>query len=192
MPQEHHAWVRRMSVRAIGLSIAFFGAACTTVTVTPETVQKSSQTYRVVVLDKDATTDPKLAYLDTYFREGFLRRLKELKSFEVVSDTIPGTTARNTLFVDGKVTEADKGDALLRGFVGFGAGREHVTALLELKGSDGKSLGQLEIRKAYSGGIGMGGFANIIDLESLTTQVGEQAAQTLTDWSQGKAVATAN
>lgn len=54
---------------------------------------------------------------------------------------------------------------------------------------NGKALGRLQIRKAYSGGAGIGG-AGFIDIQNLTTQVGEQAAQTLLDWSQGKDIAT--
>jgi hypothetical protein len=67
----------------------------------------------------------------------------------------------------------------------MGAGREHVTAQVQLMGANGKPIGEFRVRKAYSGGYGIGG-AGFLDIEDLTQQVGEQCAQTLVDWSQGK------
>jgi len=93
------------------------------------------------------------------------------------------------LSVSGTVTEAEKGDEVLRILVGMGAGREYVTAELELKDSDGNVLGHLKIRKAYSGGVGIGG-GGFIDIQDLTKQVGEQAAQTLLDWSRRKDISS--
>jgi|HubBroStandDraft_6_1064221.scaffolds.fasta_scaffold228721_2 hypothetical protein len=179
---QHRSW------RGLALALVIASSACTTVTVTPQATQPPPQTYHVVIIGKGDNPDPRTAYLDTYFREGLMRRLGELKAFDNVSQTPPATAAPDTLFVTGWVSEADKGDEALRFFVGMGAGREHVTGQLELKNSDGQSLGRLEIRKAYSGGMGMGG-ATVIDLEELSKQVGEQAAQTLFDWSKGKPVA---
>lgn len=175
----------------LATSLLLLGA-CTTVTVTPQSAEPPKQTYRAVIVGSLAPKSPALGYLNSYFQEGLVRRLNELKAFESISEAPSTTNAPDAIFVFGTVTEADKGDPVLRGFVGFGAGREHVTAELELKGSDGKSLGHLEIRKAYSGGAGIGGWATVLDVEELTKQVGEQAAQTLLDWSQGKQIATSN
>lgn len=178
----------RASSRAWVIAALVALSACTTVTVTPKSTQAPTQTYHMVVIGKGENPDARTVYLDGYFREGLIRRLGELKAFDQVTDTPPATPSPDTLFVTGWVSEADKGDEALRFFVGMGAGRERVTAQLDLKNSDGQSVGHLEIRKAYSGGMGIGG-ATVIDLEGLTKQVGEQAAQTLWDWSQGKSVA---
>ena len=83
------------------------------------------------------------------------------------------------------LTDVDKGDVALRLFIGMGAGRERAAAVVTAKGNDGSTLGNFEVRKAYSGGAGIGG-AGFIDVQDLVTQVGEQAAQSLLDWSQGK------
>jgi hypothetical protein len=174
--------------RELAIALLLVISACTTVTVTPKETQAPTHTYREVVIGKIDNPNPANGYLDSYFREGLIRRLGELKAFDSVSDTPRDSASPDTLFVTAWVSEADKGDEALRLFVGMGAGREHVTAQLDLKDSDGKSLGHLEIRKAYSGGAGLGG-AGFIDVQDLTKQVGEQAAQTLFDWSQGKQIA---
>ncbi len=79
----------------------------------------------------------------------------------------------------------------LRLFIGMGAGRERVAAMVTAKNSDNAALGGFEVRKAYSGGAGLGG-GSFIDIEGLETQLGEQVAQSLLDWTQGKLKATPN
>jgi hypothetical protein len=171
--------------RVFAAALVMFAGACTTVTVTPEAAAPPKQSYHTVIVAVSDPKAPEYAYLDTYFKEGLVRRLKELNAFETIL-VAPATSASpDTLLVSGTVIGADEGSEALRWIVGFGAGREHVTAELELKTNDGKSLGTLKIRKAYSGGAGIGG-VGFIDLKGLTTQVGEQAAQTLMDWSRGK------
>jgi hypothetical protein len=161
-------------------------SACTTVTVTPQSVAPPKQQYRAVVVGLLEPKSPDLGYLNSYFREGLLRRLHELNAFETIAEAPSAASAPDTLSVFGTVTEAEKGDEVLRLLVGMGAGREHVTAELELKDSDGNVLGHLQIRKAYSGAAGFGGAPDFIDIQGLTKQVGEQAAQTLLDWSRRK------
>jgi hypothetical protein len=78
---------------------------------------------------------------------------------------------------------------VLRFIIGMGAGRERVAATVMAKNSGGATLEGFEVRKAYSGGVGIGG-GTFIDIEGLTTQVGEQAAQSLVDWTQGKLAAS--
>lgn len=182
----------RWRSRALCVAMLFSSAACTTVTITPDMAMQppaNIQTYRTVVLGSVDATQPEYAGLAQFFREGFVRRLKELKAFDAVSDNPAAAPAPGTIVVTATLTEVDKGDAALRLFVGMGAGREHATAHLTAKGSDGNALGAFEVRKAYSGGAGIGG-ASFLDVEDLATQVGEQAAQSLVDWSQGKLTAS--
>lgn len=170
-------------------SLLLLASGCTTVTVTPEAIAPPKQQYHTVIIGLIEPKTSDLVYLNSYFREGLVRRLHELKAFDTIAEAPATAGATDALSVFGTVTEADRGDAALRFLVGFGAGREHVTADLELKDSKGNILGHLQIRKAYSGGAGIGG-AGFIDMEDLTKQVGEQAAQTLLDWSRGKDVST--
>jgi hypothetical protein len=178
---------RHVPIRALAVVLVAAGSACTTVTVTPQSAEPPKQTYHTVIVGSLEPKSPDLGYLNSYFHEGLVRRLTELKAFDAIMETPATARSPDTLLVLGTVTEADKGDAVARLLIGFGAGRQHVTAELELKSSDGATLGHLEIRKAYSGGVGLGG-GSFIDMEDLTKQVGEQAAQTLFDWSQGKQV----
>ena len=180
--------IRRTASRLLAIALALAGAACTTVTITPQSMTAPTQTYRTVVLTGAETQNPDFVYLVKPFREGFLRRSTELKGFDTVVDLAPNPLPPDAILVSVVITDADKGNEALRLFVGMGAGREHVTAQLKIADAVGKPVGQFEARKAYSGGLGIGG-AGFIDLESLTTQVGEQAAQSLLDWSKGKVVA---
>lgn len=165
-------------------------SACTTVTVTPESTQAPTQAYKAVVLKTVDVRESEFAYLGPFFGKAFIRRLGELNAFTSVSDGTAGPNADDTIIVSATITEVDKGDAALRWLVGMGAGREHVTAQIHLTTTDGKPIGQFEVRKAYSVGAGIGG-AGFIDIEDLTNQVGEQCAQSLVDWSQGRDVTQA-
>ncbi len=180
---------RYAPLRSLAAASLLLASACTTVTVTPEAIAPPTQQYHTIIIGLLEAKNPDLGHLNSYFQEGLIRRLHELKAFDTITEAPGAPGAPNTLSVSGTVTEADHGDTALRMLVGFGAGREHVTADLELKDNTGKVLGHLQIRKAYSGGAGIGG-AGFIDMEDLTKQVGEQAAQTLLDWSRGKDVST--
>jgi hypothetical protein len=111
--------------------------------------------------------------------------LDELKVFPNVSDGSVNPNAAGTVVVAATLTKIDKGSVVLRMLIGMGAGREHVTAQIYLTTPDGKPIGEFKVRKAYSGGIGIGG-ASFIDIEGLTKQLGEQCAQSLVDWSHGQ------
>lgn len=180
----------RLFGRICAGGILLLSAACTTVTVTPDTgtpVPANIQTYRSVTLGAVDAQQPDSAYLVGFFREGFVRRLNELKAFDSATDNSP--PGPNMLVVTGTLIEVDKGDVALRLFIGMGAGRERAGARLVIKNADGTTLGTFEVHKAYSGGAGIGG-ASFIDIQDLVKQVGEQAAQSLVDWSQGKLAAT--
>lgn len=155
------------------------------VTVTPESAQAPTQTYGAVDLTSVKVSDSEFAYLGPFFQNAFIRRLGELNAFSNVSDGPADPNAIKTIYVDATLTKVDKGDAALRWLVGMGAGREHVTVHVQLTDASGKAIGEFKVRKAYSGGAGIGG-AGFLDIEDLTQQVGEQCAQTLVDWSQGK------
>jgi Domain of unknown function (DUF4410) len=161
--------------------------ACTTVTVTPEGAMAPKETYKTVVVSFQPPPNDYVGDYGPFFREGLLRRLRELKAFDTIVEAPKKPNGPDALYVSATLTDVDKGNEAVRMLIGFGAGREHASAELDLKTSDGKSLGHLEIRKAYSGGAGIGG-AGFITIEDLTKQVGEQAAQSLLDWSQGKDV----
>jgi len=181
-------WYGRVLCAAVLLS----AAACTTVTITPQgavTPPPNVQAYRTVVVGNVDAKDAQFAYMEPAFREGLVRRLNELKAFDAISDNPPTPPGPNTLVVTATLTDVDKGDEALRIFVGMGAGRERGAALVTVKSNDGTTLGSFEVRKAYSGGAGIGG-AGFIDIEDLMKQVGEQAAQSVVDWSQGKLTAT--
>jgi hypothetical protein len=173
--------------RAIVLVALFALGACTTVTVTPEDTAAPKEAYKTVVVSFQTPSNAYVGDYGPFFREGLLRRLRELKAFDTIVEAPNTPSGPDALYVSATLTDVDKGNEAVRWLVGFGAGREHASAELDLKSADGKPLGHLEIRKAYSGGAGIGG-AGFITIEDLTKQVGEQAAQSLLDWSQGKDV----
>ncbi len=75
--------------RAFAAALLVLSTACTTVTVTPQATNAPPppQTYKNVVLGTVDAKDPSYAYVIGFFREGFVRRLRELKAFETVSDS---------------------------------------------------------------------------------------------------------
>jgi hypothetical protein len=83
--------------------------------------------------------------------------------------------------INGNVTEAEKGSAAARFLIGFGAGKAHVTAEFQILDSNGKQLAKFSVRKAYSGGIGIGG-ASFLDMDDLAKRLGEDTATTVVNW----------
>lgn len=178
-------------ISAIAAGLALFVSACTTDTITPQMTQAPPQTYHTVALGPVDVKAQEFAYIGPFFRKAFIQKLGELKAFALVSEATPDPKAAEQVVVSVTITEVDKGSAVARMLVGFGAGREHVTAQVRLTSPDGKLVGQFESRKAYSGGLGIGG-AGFIDIEDLTQKLGEQCAQSVVDWSKGKLVAQDN
>ena len=179
-------------MRKLGIVLAaLLAAGCTTVTVTPQLAQAPAQTYGAVDLTSVTVDASEFSYLGPFFQKAFVRRLDELKAFSNVSDGQADPNATKTIFVTATLTNVDKGSAALRFLVGMGAGREHVTAEIKLTDASGTAIGEFKVRKAYSGGVGIGG-GGFLDIEDLTQQVGEQCAQSLVDWSQGKVTTQAS
>ena len=58
-------------------------------------------------------------------------------------------------------------------------------------GPGGNGPGRIGGESSGPGGYGLGG-GTLIDIQDLTKQLGEQAAQSLVDWSQGKLAAAPN
>jgi hypothetical protein len=187
---------QRARQRVLAATLLLLTAGCTTVQVTPQALQAPTQTYRTVVLARVDAKDPAFAYVEPFFRDGFVKRLNELKAFDSVSDAsanqaAAGSPSPDAILVTATLTDVNKGDLALRIIIGMGAGRERVAAQLDIQGPDGKPLGRFEAAKAYAGGAGIGG-GTFIDIEDLTKQVGEQAAQSLVDWSRGKLASPAS
>ncbi|MGO9786786.1 MAG: DUF4410 domain-containing protein [Stellaceae bacterium] len=183
--------IRQSAIFAFAAAFLVLAAGCTTVTVTPQSNQPPPQIYHAAALVKVDVQDPAFAYLGPSFRKGFIRRLGELKAFDSVTETPPRPADNGVVVVSATITEVDKGDAVLRMLIGMGAGHEHIIARLDMQSADGKPVGSFQVIKDYAGGAGIGG-ATMVDIEDLMVQVGEQGAQSLLDWSQGKLVAAAN
>jgi hypothetical protein len=107
---------------------------------------------------------------------------REVQSVEVL-DTAPNPPQAGLLLTSGKVTEIDKGSTALRFLIGFGAGRARMAGEFKLADASGATVAQFSVSKEYSGGAGIGG-ADLVDMDTLATQLGEAAASVIVDWNQ--------
>ncbi len=158
--------------------------AITSTTITPELVQPAPEQKIDTVVVADLTSEGEL--LDLYIphlREGLVARLREADVFqEVIVGSVSPIPA--AVVVSGKLTEIDKGSTAARWIIGFGAGRAIARGTFEIKEAGGITLARFESRKAYSGGAGIGG-ANLLDMDDLVLELGEETANSLIRWSQG-------
>jgi uncharacterized protein DUF4410 len=164
------------------LALAVMAAGCATTTVNRDMLQMAARTYPVVVIGDFNTGDQLWQGYATQARKGLNAKLAGSKAFMEVIDSGGAPAPANAVVLSGKLTEADKGSTAARWLIGFGAGKAHITAEFQLAEPNGTVVGKFSVRKAYSGGAGIGG-ANLLDMDDLAQQLGEEAANTIVAWS---------
>lgn len=182
--------VRQQSVfmRAVfSLFLAMFLSSCTTTTITPKTVQSPARNVDVVAIGDIESDDEIWGSRIPYLRRGLLARLREEGGFAGVLDGTPSVVSENGITVSGKVTEVDKGNRALRFIIGFGAGRAIAAGSFQIIDRDGAILAQFEVRKAYSGGAGIGGL-DMLDMDELMQKLGEETADSIIRWANGESL----
>ncbi len=168
---------RLLPVLAVGL----IAAGCATTTVDKNMLQMAARTYPVVVIGDLNSGDQTWQGYVAQARKGLDTKLTDSKAFVQVVDPASNPLPANAVIVTGKLTEADKGNTALRWLIGFGAGKAHITGEFQLAEPNGTVLGKFSVRKAYSGGAGIGG-ANLLDMDDLAQQLGEETANTIVAW----------
>lgn len=160
-------------------------SACTTTTITPEITERPSQRVDTIAVGNLEAADTLWEDKIPYFRRALVERLRESKAFRQILDPAPEPLPEGTVRLSGHVTEIDKGSQALRLLIGFGAGRARAAGTFEIRDQDGTLLARFESRKAYSGGIGIGGI-DLLDMDELAQRLGEETADTVIRWSQGR------
>jgi hypothetical protein len=157
-------------------------AACTTSMLEPEMVEGPAESYKTVAVGDITVLEPRWDYLVPLFRHALVQRLSEDEEVQIVLDPAPEQLPGATVLVSGTITEVDRGDAALRALIGFGAGRAKVRGVFEIHNDQGTQLVKFESGKAYSGGMGIGGFS-LVDMEDLIDKFGAETALRLIQWS---------
>ena len=162
-------------------------AGCSTASVTPTKVEEPTQTYSVVALGQLMAADDATATSLLYFRNGFTRRLEELKGFEKVFALAPEALPPDAVVVSGQFLAFSEGSRALRFWIGFGAGSAQLRASFEIRDASGKVLAQFEGSKSYAGDLGIGGF-DAADMNDLMSKFGAQTAEAVSRWSKGQSL----
>jgi len=140
--------------------------------------------YRVIVVGAVAVADEDLGHTAAVLaRRGLVAELIKSQQFAEVLDTAPNPPQAGLLLTSGKVTEIDKGSTALRFLIGFGAGRARMAGEFKLADASGATVARFSVSKEYSGGAGIGG-ADLVDMDTLATQLGEAAASAIVNWNQ--------
>ena len=176
--------LRRTAFAAVVLVVGGL-TACTTSMLEPEMVEGPAEQYKTVAVGDITVLEPRWDYLVPLFRHALVQRLSEDEGVQIVLDPAPEQLPGATILVTGKLTEVDRGNAALRALIGFGAGRARVRGVFEIHSDHGTQLVKFESGKAYSGGMGIGGFS-LVDMEDLIDKFGAETAVRLIQWSQGE------
>jgi hypothetical protein len=171
----HHAFPILILLLLIG---------CTTTSVQPEMFRQPAAAYRVIVVGAVSAADEDLGHTAVVLaRRGLVAELIKSQQFAEVLDTAPIPPQPGSLLTSGKITEIDKGSTALRVLIGFGAGRSRMAGEFKLSDASGATLAQFSVSKEYSGGAGIGG-ADLVDMDTLATQLAEAAASAIVNWTQ--------
>jgi hypothetical protein len=178
--------IRRCRPLGAAVAIALL-TGCTTTTITPQMVEKPTQSYNLLELGEIQVQDKIWAPQVAWFRRGFVARLKEVGSFATVADPADPTLPIDAIVVSGEITEIDKGSAVARFLIGMGAGRARAGGRFAIADASGKVLAKFDSAKAYSGGIGIGG-ADFLDIDEIMQKFGADTADAVVRWSKGQAI----
>ena len=170
--------------RTFSVLILLLLIGCTTTSVQPGLLRQPAAAYRVIVVGQVSAADEDTGHTAAVLaRRGLVAELIKSQQFAEVLDTAPNPPQAGSLLTSGKVTEIDKGSTALRFIIGFGAGRSRMAGEFKLADASGATLAQFSVSKEYSGGAGIGG-ADLVDMDTLATQLSEAAASAIVKWNQ--------
>ena len=156
-------------------------AGCTTSTVEPIRASAPPAAFSAVAVQEVSATDELWKAYAIRVRRALIAELQKTGTFPQILPQGETPVPPNTLIVTSQLTGVDKGDVAARFIIGFGAGRARAAADFVLLNSTGTELAHFTQRKAYSGGIGIGGL-DMMDMEDLMDQLGQAAADSITNW----------
>lgn len=177
----HSKTIGYASVLVVGL---LFGG-CTTTTIKPELVAPPAEPYSRVAVGKITAADALWEGRLPFLRRGLVEQLSQDGHFTEILDPAPEQLAPGTVLITGRVTEVEKGNRALRAIIGFGAGRSYASGLFRLYDDDGTELAKFQSRKAYSGGIGIGGW-DLLDMDELMEKLGKETGESVGRWVRGE------
>ncbi len=150
----------------------------------PQLLRQPAAAYRVIAVGAVLAADEDLGHTAAALaRRSLVAELIKSREFSEVLDAAPNPPQPGTLLTSGKVTEIDKGSTALRFLIGFGAGRARMAGEFKLSDTGGSTLAQFSVSKECSGGAGIGG-ADLVDMDTFATQLGEAAANATVNWTQ--------
>ena len=164
-------------ITAVGIGIS----GCAATNITPAMIQSAEHSYPVAVVGDVGVNDTLWQNYGVEVQRALASKLMESMSFAQVSAGDASPPVMNVVLITGKVTEVDKGNVAARWIIGFGAGAAHLSAEFQIARPDGSVIGKFTVRKTYAGGAGLGG-ANLLDMDDLATQAGEESAKVIATW----------
>ena len=157
-------------------------AGCTSTAVQPELFRQPAGAYHAIAVGPVTAVDEDLGHTAAVLaRRGLLAELVKSRQFSDVLDAAPNPPQPGTLLTSGRITMIEKGDFALRLIIGFGAGRSRMAGEFKLSEAGGAPLAQFAVSKEYAGGAGLGG-GDLVDMDTLATQLGEAAADAIVTW----------
>ena len=175
--------MRSKSALVALLTLILLLGGCTTTTLEQATVVGPRPQSTTIAIGDVLVSDELWQSYALHVRRGLTDQLAKSQAFSQIINPAPNPIPIGSIVLTGHLTEADKGSMAARFIIGFGAGRARAAASFRIADNQGAVLAEFVERKAYSGGVGIGGL-NMLDMEDLMYKLGQEAAETVAAWAQ--------
>ena len=163
-------------------------AGCTFNTMTPRTVIGPPPTpARTLVIGTLNEDEPQWQSRRTQYVRDITEWVRRNGGFAEVVDGAAGPAPEGSVILVTRITNYDKGNAVLRVLVGMGAGQAEIRGEVEIRDRAGAVLLSFESKESYLGGSGIGG-AGFLDMDDLMRRFAESAAEATVKWSRGQSI----
>ncbi len=174
---------RRCSAVVLACCAALAGCAAT---VTPTLVQPPPPGAATLIIGEIAADDPQARRLGRFLRTAMVDRLLRAEVFAVIYDNAAGEISADALFLDGAITEAERGSDAWRFVLGSGFGRPHFSALFTIADAAGTARVSFAASSDEEGPGGLTGHWEPLSMERVAADLGVEAADAIVRWTRGE------
>ena len=172
--------------RAILVAVAVLSAACTAARIQPQSAAGAPRVYATITIGDITMLNPVEDSLLPVFRRGLSKGFAEanMPTTELAAE---GTSDSGVVVLAGRITELNRGSAMMRWSIGMGAGAARVSGMFFMLSASGDTLTAFQAEQTYKGGFGLGGL-NFLSFEEVVDRLGKTVAAKAAQWARGQPI----